>query len=84
MAAGGPGDHPITDIINFNLKVYNKECDELIKEISKLVSMNQLYEMFDWFDNFSATKSKLKNFEIELNKKLEKLKANAKDKGWET
>ncbi|RTZ01568.1 hypothetical protein [Flavobacterium sp. GSP6] len=83
MAAGGPGDHPLTDVVNFNLKVYNKECDELIREISKLISMNQLYEMFDWFDNFSATRSRLKNFEVELNEKLEKLKVDAKRNGWE-
>jgi len=83
MAAGGPGDHPLTDIVNFNLKVYNKECDELITEISKLVSMNELYEMFDWFDNFSATESQLENFEVELKEKLEKLKVNAKNNGWE-
>ena len=83
MAAGGPGDHPLTDIMNFNLKVYNKECDELIREISKLVSMNELYEMFDWFDNFSATESQLENFEVELKERLEKLKVNAKTNGWE-
>lgn len=83
MAAGGPGDHPLTDIINFNLKVYNSECDELVREISKLVSRHKLYEMFDWFDNFSATESQLKNFEVELKEKLEKLKVNAKNNGWE-
>ena len=83
MAAGGPGDHPLTDIINFNLKVYNSECDELVREISKLVSRHELYEMFDWFDNFSATESQLKNFEVELKEKLEKLKVNAKNNGWE-
>lgn len=83
MAAGGPGDHPLTDIMNFNLKVYNKECDELIREISKLVSMNELYEMFDWFDNFSATESQLENFEVELKERMEKLKVNAKTNGWE-
>ena len=83
MAAGGPHDHPLTDIVNFKLKVYNEICDQLVREISKLVSMNELYEMFDWFDNFSATKSQLENFEIELNIKLENLKANAKINGWE-
>lgn len=83
MVAGGPCDHPLTDIVNFNLKVYNEECDELIRQISKLVSMHQLYEMFDWFDNFSATETQLENFKVELNEKLEKLKVNAKINGWE-
>ncbi len=83
MAAGGPCDHPLTDIVNFNLKVYNEECDELIRQISKLVSIHQLYEMFDWFDNFSASETQLENFKVELNEKLEKLKVNAKSNGWE-
>lgn len=83
MAAGGPGDHPLTDIVNFNLKVYNSECDELVRQISKLVSKHELYEMFDWFDNFSATESQLEKFEIELKKKLENLKEKAKSDGWE-
>lgn len=81
MPAGGPGEHPLTDIVNFNLEVYNKECDELIREISKLVSKNQLYEMFDWLDNFSVTESQLKNFEIELKEKLEQIKLNAQKNG---
>ncbi|WP_162127670.1 hypothetical protein [Flavobacterium phycosphaerae] len=83
MAAGGPGDHPLTDIVNFNLKVYNSECDELVREISKLVSRHELYEMFDWFDNFSATEIQLEKFKIELKDKLEKLKEKAKSNGWE-
>ena len=83
MPAGGPGDHPLTDIVNFKLEVYNPECDELIRQLSKLVSMNQLYEMFDWFDNFSVTPNQLKNFEILLREKLEKVKVDALNNGWE-
>jgi hypothetical protein len=83
MAAGGPGDHPLTDIINFNLNVYNKECDELIRQISKYTSINQLYEMFNWFDNFYITELQLKEFEITLKLKLDELIKNAKDNGWE-
>ncbi len=84
MAAGGPGDHPLTDILNFNLDVYNKECDELIKQISKFVSRHKLYEMFDWLDNFSATENQLKELERNLIQKLEELKAEARINGWET
>lgn len=84
MAAGGPGDHPLTDILNFNLDVYNIECDELIRQISKFVSRNKLYEMFDWFDNFSATENQLKELERNLTQKLEEFKAEARINGWET
>jgi hypothetical protein len=84
MAAGGPGDHPLTDIINFKLNVYSEECDELIRQISKYVSINQLYEMFNWFDNFYITELQLIEFEITLKLKLAELKKNSKDNGWES
>jgi hypothetical protein len=84
MAAGGPGDHPLTDIINFKLNVFNKECDELIRQISKYVSINQLYEMFNWFDNFYITELQLIEFEITLKLKLAELIKNAEDNGWES
>ncbi len=83
MAAGGPGDHPLTDIIYFNLNVYNDECDELVRLISKHVSMHNLYEMFDWFDNYSATEYQLKIFENTLMKKLKQLRTEAQENGWE-
>jgi len=84
MAAGGPGDHPLTDIINFKLNVYSEECDELIRQISKYVSINQLYEMFNWFDNFYITELQLIEFEITLKLKLAELIKNAEDNGWES
>ena len=83
MAAGGPGDHPLTDIVNYNLEVYNKRCDELISEISKFVSFDRLHEMFDWNDNFSMTNEQLKEFEVVLGNKLSELKEHAIKNGWE-
>jgi hypothetical protein len=83
MAAGGPTDHPLTDIVRFNLEVYNKTCDELVKEISKYVSLQDLFGMFDWVDNFSASKSDLDKFEKQLRNKLQELKNEAINNGWE-
>lgn len=83
MAAGGPGDHPLTDIVRFNLNVYNRSCDNLVREISKYVSLRDLFEMFDWIDNFSATDKQLEKFEKELRLKLSLLKKQAADSGWE-
>jgi hypothetical protein len=37
MAAGGPGDHPLTDVLKYHLEVYGKTCDSLIIEIAKFV-----------------------------------------------
>ena len=83
MPAGGPGDHPRTDILNFDLDVYDKKCDKLIRKISKYVSNHELYEMFDWIDNFTATKEELTEFEKKLSQKLAEIESNADSNGWE-
>lgn len=46
MAAGGPGDHPLSDILDYNLEVYGRECDDLIREISKYASQEDMLETF--------------------------------------
>ena len=84
MVAGGAGDHPLTDIIRFNLDVYSKNCDSLIREISKLVSLNDLFDMFDWFDISKDSKSKVEEFELLLKAKLQELREKARNDGWET
>lgn len=83
MAAGGPGDHPLTDIVNYNLEVYNRECDRLIREISKYLSLDRLFEIFEWKDNLSITSKQLTEFELILEKKLSELKEQAIKNGWE-
>jgi hypothetical protein len=83
MAAGGPGDHPLTDIVSYNLDIYNKNCDSLIREISKFVSLNNLFEMYDWFGIQSPQNSQNDKFEIELREKLQELREKAKNDGWE-
>ena len=60
MAAGGKGDHPLNDILHYNLEVYSKKCDSLIRDISKLIDKNSMLEMIDWFDE----NRNIKEFEI--------------------
>lgn len=83
MAAGGPRDHPLTDIVNYNLEVYSEKCDRLIREMTKFLSLDRLYEMFDWKDNFSITDKQLNEFELILERKLFELKEQAIKNGWE-
>ena len=83
MTAGGLGDHPLTDIIKYNQVVYNSACDSLIREISKFVSLDDLFEMYDWFGRHSPKNLQADRFEIELREKLEHLKEKAKKDGWE-
>lgn len=83
MAAGGQGDHPLTDIVKFNREVYNPACDELIRQITKLVSMDRLYEMFPWIDYLMSTESQYLKFERILKETREQLIIEAIKNGWE-
>ena len=83
MAPGGPGDHPMTDIVKYNLEVFNHTCDELVREIAKLVSFNELSEMFDWFSISPSSKSEVEEFEVQLKAKVQFLREQAEKNGWE-
>jgi len=71
MAAGGPGDHPLKDILHFEMNVYDEECDNLIRELSKYVPENILYQSIDWSTAFNSNEAVLKDLKIELLKKLD-------------
>lgn len=73
MAAGGPNDHPLSDILNFEHRVYNEKCDALVKELSKYFSGYELVVMFDWFEPYAATEKQLEDFEKLLRDKLEEV-----------
>ena len=30
MTSGGPGDHPLSDVIHYGLEVYGEEADKLL------------------------------------------------------
>jgi hypothetical protein len=47
MAAGGPGDHPLTDILHYKLRVYGPETDELIRKIYRLSSVRESNEWWE-------------------------------------
>ncbi len=81
MAAGGPGDHPLSDILNFNMEVYGEKCDNLIRQISRYVDINTMYEMIDWFDNSHLRDTE--KFEIMLKDVLQELEQKAKSNGFE-
>ena len=36
MVAGGPGDHPLTDILNWNRTVFGPEIDGFVKELAEM------------------------------------------------
>lgn len=80
MTAGGPGDHPLTDVINFNLEIYGAPADELLRELDKLLSRRELHEFWSteigWEPAADIAAEKIA-------KKLEWAKTRAKENGWE-
>jgi len=80
MPAGGPGDHPLTDILNYKLPTYGPEADELIRNINSLSSTRELYIWWEkeigWMESPELALSKAKTH-------YEKLLERAKEDGWE-
>ena len=80
MAAGGPNDHPVTDILIYKIEVYGAEADELIRKIAALCSRRELYDWWEREISWSADRDlalrKARDFFVELTKR-------AKDSGWE-
>jgi len=49
MPDGKPGDHPITDIIVHNMRVFSRKADKLIKEICDLGGRDEMERIVDLF-----------------------------------
>ncbi|MEO7977393.1 hypothetical protein [Flavobacterium sp.] len=78
MAAGGPGDHPLKDILHFDMNVYDTECDNLIRELAKYVPENILYQSIDLSTAFNIDETILIDLKKELLEKLNFEKNKAK------
>jgi len=80
MAAGGPGDHPLTDIIYYKLDTYGPEVDSLIRELAPLLSTRELWEWWEKEIGWKCTP------EIALEKTKAKFafaQKRANESGWE-
>ena len=80
MAAGGPGDHPITDILNYNIEVYGKSTDSSLMKLSKLLSRQELYKFWESEVGFQC-EANLASEKIQ--EKLTWATERAKENGWE-
>ena len=74
MAAGGPGDHPLKDILHFDMHVFDDECDAIIRELANYLSEDALYARVDWFSTFSMSEAQLADFKATLSQQLLVLK----------
>ena len=80
MGAGGPGDHPLSDVLRFNLEVYGEEADSHLRDIAKLMDYDRLYV---WFDENKLWSAKPRAAAKMFRKKLNELRKEAKDRGWD-
>jgi len=78
---GKPGDHPLTDLLAYDLEVYGAEADELIRRIAKLCSGRELDTCWGREINWS------KDRDLVLRKarsRHEELLKRAREGGWES
>ena len=80
MAAGGPGDYPITDILIYRLPVYGNETDELIRKIGDLSSRRELDKWWAYEVGWDST---IENAREKSKAYYEQLLKRAKESGWE-
>ena len=80
MAAGGPGDHPLTDILNFRLPVYGTEADDIIRQLDQLMGRQRLGTWFEENRLWSMPPNDvLKKVSVTRDQELKRAKAA----GWE-
>ena len=80
MAAGGPGDAPLTDILHYKIPVYGEEADELIRKISALSGAR---ETIDWWESKIGWAAKPEDALIQARIRYPEVLKRAKDSGWE-
>jgi hypothetical protein len=80
MAAGGPGDHPLLDVVHYKIEVYGATADAAIRELAKLMSPHELdewwYREIGWSCDHCTAEMKSKS-------KLAWARQRAVDSGWD-
>ncbi|HWC15686.1 MAG TPA: hypothetical protein VG498_01670 [Terriglobales bacterium] len=75
---GKKGDHPLTDILLHNLPTYSDRADSLVKEIVQLGGRRELERTFDLM-----VPPPIDAFEAALLELRDRLRREAKERGWE-
>jgi len=81
MAAGGPGDHPLSDVLNYGIEVYGVDADKLLEKLGQLLSKREL-DIF-WETEIGWECDKEVAYQ-KFSKKLKWAEDRAKNSGWET
>ena len=80
MPAGGPNDHPISDILIYGIETYGRKTDTTFRHLAKLLSDRELEEF--WIGSIGWDCSAAKA-EKAIKLKLEWASARAKDNQWD-
>jgi hypothetical protein len=75
---GKPGDDPILDIVHYQRRVFSPAIDPLITEIVRFGGREALEKQFDL-----SKPPPLDRFEPELRALRDRLKQEARERGWE-
>ena len=82
MPNGKPGDHPLTDILNYGQTVYGPEIDDLVRKIASFASRRELDEWWTadigWLPTI-GTDEIMRRARL----KLTELEDRARQGGWE-
>ena len=80
MAAGGPGDHPLSDVLNYGIEVYGVEADNLLKKLGSLLSTRELNIFWETEIGWQCDKDIAHR---KFSEKLQWAEERARDSGWE-
>lgn len=81
MTSGGPGDHPLSDVIHYGLEVYGEEADKLLRRLGTLLSRRELEEFWNEEIGFNCKSNIAHRVLLE---KVGWAEERARKSGWET
>jgi hypothetical protein len=78
MAAGGPGDHPLTDILLWGLHPLTREVSAIVTELATLMSEEELLNAIVWLPPPSPQSAL-----AQLQRLLRQRRIDAATRGWD-
>ena len=80
MSAGGPGDHPLTDVLNWGIPIYGATPDAELRNLAVLLSQR---ELVDWWESEVGWNASNESAATIISNKLIWAQTRAKANGWE-
>jgi hypothetical protein len=89
---GRPGDHPLTDLLDWNSPVFGEPVDSLLRDIAKLGGerilnrppwIEQLWDLWPRWSRSDVKDAEIAALVEPLTALCDQLEAEAKERGWE-